>query len=171
MTKQLYWLAIKIFAITTFIGVTNDDVLGRIHLLLSQGRMLTAIMFVGVWGLCLACLMIAAFQPRRLWRWVWAGVITAISFVGFTYFQISQSHLTVFDIASLWAAVDDANRSFSFYFNQVMATFIVSVFGLIALAMKPPRMTKLAQQWLSRLKFAPLLPIGVILGIDRKSVV
>jgi len=165
MTKQLYWLGIKIFAITAFIGITNDDVLGRIHLLLSQGRMLTAIMFVGVWGLCLACLMIAAFQPRRLWRWIWAGIITAISFVGFTYFQVSQSQLTVFDIASLWAAIDDANLSFSFYFNQVVAAFGVSVFGLVALAMKPPRMTKVAQQWLSRLKLAPVLPIGVILGI------
>jgi glucan phosphoethanolaminetransferase (alkaline phosphatase superfamily) len=165
MNKQLFLTAAKIFAITVFVGITNEDVFGRIYLLVSQGRLTTSIMFVGVWGLCMACLTIAAFQPHRIWRWMWAGIITVTSFVGFTYLLVSQSQLTVFDIASLWAAVDDANRSLSFYLNQVILSLVIAVFGFIALAMKPPHLGHLARKWLIRLKYAPVLPIGVILGI------
>jgi len=165
MRQWIVWAALKLLALGTFVWLTNDDFQGRIELLVSQGRLISAVIFVLFWAFCLACLALAAFQPRARWRVFWALVIGGTSFVGYSYMLISGSELTIFDVASLWAARADSGRALSNYSWQIVAGFGAAMFGIAAIAARPPRLGPLAEKVIGALRLTPALPVLAILGI------
>ncbi len=165
MKRKLGWIALKVLAIATFVAATNDGAFDRVNLLLAQSRIFTMVFFLGVWGLCLTCLLIAAFQPRLRWRIFWAASIAVTTFAGYAYMRISHSQLTVFDIASLWSSKADTGRALSFYADQAAIALAVAAFGFLAMVSKPPGLAPLVERALARLNFAPVLPVLVIMGI------
>jgi lipid A ethanolaminephosphotransferase len=165
MNRALSWAGLKAVAILIFVVLTNEGVVSRIHLLIEQERVVTAMMFLGVWGLCLIALLIAAFQPRPTWRWGWAVAIAATSFAGYGYLRATASQLTVYDIASLWVARGDTSRALDAYAPDVAVALAVALFGLFALGVRPPNTGPLPAALVSRLRLVPVLPIAVILGI------
>lgn len=154
----------KTLMIALFVGLTNEGVISRLILLMAQDRYITAVMFLGVWALCLISLFLAAFQPKFRWRLVWAAVIGIASFTGFTYFLVSQSQLTIFDIVSLWAAKADTGRALATYTGPALLALAVTLVGVFSMVL-PAKLSPFLERWISRLRFVPALPVIVITGI------
>jgi hypothetical protein len=70
--KRNLAVAARIFVIALFVISTNSGFVHRISVIFEQGNWSGAIGFIGVWGMCLAALLIAAFQPTLWIRAPWA---------------------------------------------------------------------------------------------------
>lgn len=88
---------LRILALAAFVIFTNDGFLSRVMLLHDQGRLITLAGFIGMWGLSLVALLIAAFQSSVLVRCFWALIIAVTTAAGFAYRHASGSELGIFD--------------------------------------------------------------------------
>jgi lipid A ethanolaminephosphotransferase len=158
-------LALRICAILLFVAVTNVGFTQRVVLVLDQGRLTTLLGFLGLWALSLACLFIAAFQPNRWLRAAWASVIAASTAVGFTFRQASGSDLTIMDVLSLWSARHEAERATEFYGTELVLLLVLLVIGFAVIAAPPAPVGSVKRRWLTRLAWAPILPIACIASI------
>ena len=123
-------VAAKVLAVAAFIIVTNFGFLDRVSLLAQNGRWATLLPFLAVWGLCVAALYVAAFQPRFSVRALWAIPIALSTACAWSYFEASKSDLNVFDVVSLWSARHEASRAAEFYSSQLLTALVVLVAGL-----------------------------------------
>lgn len=158
-------LALKIAAIVAFVLWTNEGFVQRIVLLIGQQRWVTLGGFVGMWGLSLLALLVAAFQPHRLLRYGWAVVIALTTAVAFAYHRASGSEFGVFDALSLWNARHEAGRATEFYSKDLYWLAAVFVLGVVLFAAPPLPRAPFARRWLTRLAFVPALPVIAIAGI------
>src|SRR5690242_2252839 len=81
----------RILALAAFVMFTNGGFLSRVMLLHDQGRLVTLAGFVGMWGLSLAALVVAAFQSNVWVRCFWALIIALTTAAGFAYRHASGS--------------------------------------------------------------------------------
>ena len=102
---------VKLGALAVFVFLTNFGFAERVALLRGSHRWGTLVPFIGVWGLSLAALLIAAFQPSRWIRAFWAGLLAFSGSIAYSYRLASGSELTVFDAISLWGARHEVNRA------------------------------------------------------------
>jgi lipid A ethanolaminephosphotransferase len=158
-------LIIRLTAIATFVVATNPGFLQRVLLLQNQGRWTTLVFFLGVWGLSLAVLLIAAFH-RSVWvRALWAALIAMATAVGFAYQHASGTEFGIFDALSLWSARHEAGRAMEFYGSEMALLAGVVICGFLVLTTPPTIRFAPAQRWLSRLAWTPALPIVLIAAI------
>ncbi len=155
------WMAasLKVVFLGLFIWLTNTGVVERIVLLLDQERLRAVVLYAGLWGGCIACLLIAAFHPRLRWRLFWGAVIAATTFAGYLFMRVSGSQMTVFHAISLWSATADAGRAFTFYQKDVALAAAVAVFGLVVFAAKPPALRPWTDKLMRVLSLAPAGPV------------
>jgi len=163
--KRMALYAIKIAAIAAFLLWTNSGFLQRIALLQAQQRWVTLIGFVGLWGLSLAAVLIAAFQGRRWLRFFWAAVIGITTAVGFAYHRASGTDLGVLDALSLWNARHEATRAAEFYAADFYWLAVVAIVGILVFALPPLPRAPWAQRWLKRFALVPALPVVAIVTI------
>ncbi len=157
--------AIKLAALGIFVWLTNADFPGRIDLLLTQNRYIAVLIFVGFWTFAILCVALAAFQPAARWRVFWALVIGMTSLAGFGFLQVAGSELTVFDIASLWAARADTGRVLGAYTGEIFAGATITLFGMAAIAARPPRLGDHGARIIAKFRLAPVLPVVAIVGV------
>ncbi len=163
--KRVLGFAAKVVAIAVFVWMTNTGFMQRIDLLIGQGRWVTLVGFVGVWGLSLMALLVAAFQGNRWLRVCWAAVIGFTTAVGFVYHKASGSEFGVLDALSLWNARHEAARAAEFYTTDLYWLAAVLVAGVIVFAMPPAPAAGRARRWLARLAWLPALPVVAIAAI------
>lgn len=163
--KHIAGFAGKIVAIAGFVWLTNAGFIQRIDLLIGQGRWVTLVGFVGVWGLSLLALLAAAFQGSRWLRFGWAAVISFTTAVGFAYHKASGSEFGVLDALSLWNARHEAARAAEFYTADLYWLAAVMVAGFIVFAMPPAAVAGRPRRWLTRLAWLPALPVVMIAAI------
>jgi glucan phosphoethanolaminetransferase (alkaline phosphatase superfamily) len=152
-------LALRIGAILIFVAATNDGFVQRALLVVDQGRLTTLAGFLALWGLSLVCLLIAALQPNHWLRAAWTLVIAAGTAAGFAFRQASGSDLTVMDVLSLWSARHEAERAMAFYAGEVVLLLVVLAAGLIVFAAPPVPARSSWRRWLTRLAWAPAVPV------------
>ena len=152
-------LALRVLAVLIFVAATNAGFAQRALLVVDQGRLTTLVGFVGLWALSLACLFIAALQPNPWLRAAWASAIAASTAAGFAFRQASGSELTVMDVLSLWSARHEAGRAMDFYAAEVVLLLVVLALGLIVFASPPVPARSSWRRWLTRLAWAPAIPV------------
>jgi glucan phosphoethanolaminetransferase (alkaline phosphatase superfamily) len=156
----LWAFAARVLAILIFVAATNSGFVQRAVLVVDQGRLITLAGFVGLWALSLACLFIAAFQPNRWVRAAWAVVIASSTAVGFAFRYASGSDLTIMDVLSLWSARHEAERAMDFYASAFILLLVVLVVGIAIFSAPPVPAGAAKRRWLTRLAWAPLVPIA-----------
>ncbi len=166
--KPTNWrgIAIKLMAILALIAVTNFGFFDRIKLLYASDRWFTLIFFLGMWGVSVAALIIASFQPKKIVRMAWAGLLSVSAGIAFMYTSISGSDLSVFDALSLWTAKHEAHRAFEFYRDGLIWSGFVVVGSFIIIASPPipnHRWVRLGLKWLSWTPAVPVLLIAAII--------
>lgn len=161
------WL--KILLVAAFVLFTNFGFLDRIALLVTQNRLGTLAGFFLVWGLSIAAILVAAFQPRWSWRLGWALILAATTASGMGYYAISGSDFTVFDFVSLWSARQEAGRAADFYGGQLLfSAGLVFIAGMVAIGFPASLRSGTARAWMGRLALLPVLPflaIGFIVAM------
>lgn len=154
--------ALKLAALAAFVVWTNSGFLDRVALLVGQTRWVTLIGFVGVWGLSLCALLVAAFQANVWLRAGWAAVIAVTTAAGYAYSRASGSDLGVLDALSLWNARHEAGRAASFYAADIWWLVAAMVVGFAVMTMPPVPKNAFARRWLARAAWLPAFPIAAI---------
>ncbi|MDF2998435.1 MAG: hypothetical protein K0R27_4072 [Xanthobacteraceae bacterium] len=156
---------LSVCAIAIFVLATNSGFTQRIGLLIEQGRLVTLIGYVGVWGLSCLALLAAAFHPSLWVRAGWAALIALTAAVGFAFHKASGNEFTVFDVVSLWNARHEAARAADFY-RQDIHWFALALIGGFAVLMLTPQIPALSRRpWSRALALAPLVPILAMAAI------
>lgn len=154
---------IKLLLLAGFIVLTNFGFWDRVGHLILKERWVTLAVFLLVWGLAVAAVCVAAFQPRWPWRLFWAVIIAVSSTCAAAYYHISGSEFTVFDVVSLWNARHEAGRASSFYGPQLITTLIlVLTAGMAIIAFPATLASARARLWVKRLVLLPVLPAAAI---------
>src|ERR1700687_4472760 len=157
--------AARLAALAAFVLLTNEGFVQRLILLSDQHRWVTFVGFVGMWGLSLAALLIAAFQSKIWLRCGWALLIAFTTAVAFSYRRASGSEFSVFDALSLWNARHEAARAAEFYTSDLYWLVLVLIGGFAVLAVPPVPASEKVKRWLTRLAFVPALPVVAIVAI------
>lgn len=160
-----FLVLLSVCAITIFVVATNSGFTQRIALLIEQGRPVTLIGYVGVWGLSLLALLSAAFHPSLWVRAGWAALIAFTAAVGFAFHMASGNEFTVFDVVSLWNARHEASRAADFYRSDIHWFVIALIGGFAVLVLTPRIAAPLWRRWSRWLAFAPLVPILAMAAI------
>lgn len=158
-TRSAVMAALKVASLAVFVYVTNAGIVDRITLLVDQERYRGLVLYVGLWGFCIGCLLIVAFHPGLRWRVFWATVIAATTFAGYAFMRATDSQLNVFHIVTMWTAFADAGRATSFYARHLVEAFVVALFGFVALTAPPPRLRPLMARGVRLLSISPAIPI------------
>ena len=158
-------LVVRLLAVAGFVALTNPGVMSRVLLLQNQGRWTTLLVFLALWGLSIAALLIAALH-RRLWvRALWGALLATATAVGFAYQHASGTEFGIFDAISLWSARHEAGRAMAFYSAELALFALVLAGGFIVLTAPPAIAAAPLQRWLSRLALAPALPVALIAAV------
>lgn len=152
-------------ALAAFFLLTNTGFVQRVNLLIGQGRLFTLVAYVGVWGLCLAAALAAAFQPSLWVRGAWALVIAFTAAVGFAFHKASGSEFGVLDVVSLWNARHEASRAAQMYSRDLVWFALAAGGGFLALMLAPRLASPAFRRWAPRLALLPALPVLAIAGI------
>jgi glucan phosphoethanolaminetransferase (alkaline phosphatase superfamily) len=161
LVKYATWL--KIALVSGFILLTNTGFLSRIELLLVMSRYDTLIAFLFIWGLAVAAIFAAAFQPRLPGRLFWAVVFAVSTASAVGYSSINGSDFTVFDVVSLWSARQEAGRATEFYgWHLVLSASLVLVAGILVITFPARLKSVTVRRWIGRLVLLPVLPFVAI---------
>ncbi len=165
MPRILVTAALAILGLITIVFVTNFGFLSRVELLAEQNRMMTLVMYCGIWAMALGALFIAAMQPDRPVRLFWALLIAASTAAGQLYYFASGSDLTVFDVVSLWSARHETGRAAAEYTQPVIWAVIMFVSTAAILLAFPSPERPLFRRGLRWLGWTPAVPFAVIAAI------
>lgn len=157
------WL--RLAAIVAFVAVTNQGFLDRTLLLIDQNRPLTLVVFLGIWGLALLALLIAAFQPNPIVRVCWAALFSAATALGYGFRRASGTDLGIMEGITFWALRNDAPRAIEFYATEILVAAAFFVVGCLVLALPPVPEFPAIRHWLNRLKLVPVIPVAVIAAV------
>ena len=71
--------------------------------------------FVALWAAGLVALAATMLLPNFWIRAFWALVIALSGAIGFGFYLVSETELSIFDVVSLWNARHEAGRAMAFY--------------------------------------------------------
>lgn len=165
--RAFRWLVIGLHlaALLAFSVAVNHGFFDRVNLLVEAERFKTLAFYLGIWGISMGALLIAAMQPNRLVRVFWAFVISLSTAAAFGYRMISSSDLSVFDVLSLWTARHEAAIAVDFYRDAGIWSAVVfaACFGLITLV--PVARNGTLNTILKWFGWAPAVPVALIAAI------
>ncbi len=153
---------IGVALLTAFMGLTANGFFDRITLLIAQERVGTLVLYLGVWGVCWVCFLVAAMQPNRIVRWFWACILSLSVAASQGYLLVSGSDLGPFDILSLWAASHELGRAMDQYVSAVVWFGCVFVGSLAVIVFSPTPGLRLWQSHGTKLCWVPALPMALI---------
>jgi glucan phosphoethanolaminetransferase (alkaline phosphatase superfamily) len=158
-------ICVKLTMIAAFVTMTNFGAGDRVQNLIVHGRFTTLVPFLGIWGLAITALLIAAFQPRLTTRLFWAVPLTLSSTAAWVYFEASRADLSVFDILSLWASRSAVGEAANFYNRLIWPAVAVMIFGVAAFSVPPAVRDARFARWMGRMFWVPILPIALIAAV------
>ena len=170
--KPTNWtaIAIKLLALAALVVVTNFGFSDRIQLLYATSRWFTLIFYLGIWGISVSALIVAALQPKKAVRLAWALLLSTSGAVAFFYTSVSGSDLSVFDALSLWTAKHEAHRALAFYQSGFIGAVLVFVANFVIIAAPPVpnhRWFSFGLKWLSWTPAVPVLLIAAIIVLKE----
>ncbi|PLX43761.1 MAG: hypothetical protein C0605_03625 [Hyphomicrobiales bacterium] len=165
--RPLIWLriAVHLGLLLLFAAVTSHGFFDRAALLIENHRMTTLIFYIGVWGVSLGALLIAALQPGRKLRAFWAFVIALSTAAAYGYRYVSASDLSVFDILSLWTARHETELAFSFYREAGLWALLVFAVCFVLIYSVPSSPSRGFNRLLTWFGWAPAVPVCLIAAI------
>lgn len=170
--KPTNWLGIfiKFLALIALVVVTNFGFSDRIIALHAAERWFTLVFYLGMWGVSLVALIIAAFQPNKSLRIAWALLLSVSASIAYMYTSISGSGLSVFDALSLWTAKHEAGRALAFYGTGLFSAAVIFLASFVVIASPPVpngRWLRLGLKWLSWTPAVPVLLMSAIIMIKE----
>ena len=151
--------------LTAFMALTSIGFFARINLLIEQERPGTLIAYLGLWGICWFCLMVAAMQPNRIVRWFWAIALSLSIAASQGYYLISGSELGPYDVLSLWQASHELGRAIDQYVPAAIWFSFVFVTSLAGFLLFPSPRHSLWKAHGSKLCWVPVIPVMLICTI------
>lgn len=159
---------IRLVQLVLLVGLiigTNNGFLDRVDSLFGRQKWLVLSVYVAVWGLSLLCLAIAVLQPNRLLRSIWAVMISLTTAAAYSFYLASGSDLNVYYLLSFWAARHEVGRAVEFYREVGVPVAIVAATFFAVMYLPPTVRGPRLRHYLSKLAWAPILPVIVIAAI------
>ncbi|MCB1477440.1 MAG: sulfatase-like hydrolase/transferase [Rhodobiaceae bacterium] len=157
--------SIALFALLIAVMATTIGFFSRVHLLIAQERPVHLIIYLGIWGFSILCLIAAAMQPNRIVRWFWAITLSVSVAASQFYYDISGSEIGPFDVVSLYQASHEAGRAFDQYAQAAGWPLLIFVFSIAAILAWPASHRPLVRRAATAFCWVPVLPMLVIGGI------
>ncbi len=159
-------IAIKFLALAVLLVATNFGFSERVALLYAAGRWFTLVFYLGMWGVGVVALIIAAFQPNKIVRLIWALLLSVSASTAFMYTSVSGSDLSVFDALSLWVVRFETGRAMDFYGAELawsIAVFIASFYVIASPPTPTDQRLSFGLKWLSWVPAVPVLLMSAII--------
>ncbi len=157
---------VQLAALAAVLVITNPGVVERLHVMLTMSERwwLIVPIFLALWAAGLAALAATMLLPNFWARAFWAFVIALSGAIGFGFYLVSQTELSIFDVVSLWNARHEAGRALAFYQSSLAGAAAIFVVTLIVLVLPPPPLTRFARvrRWLV---VVPLVPIALYASV------
>ena len=160
-----YGIAVKLLALAALVVATNFGFADRIKLLFVSERWFTLIFYLGIWAVSVGALVIAAFQPKKVVRMAWAGLLSVSAGIAFMFGSISGGDLSVFDALSLWTAKHEAHRAMEFYYSGFIWSLLVFLGSFIIIAAPPVPNNRWLQFGLKWFSWTPAVPVLLMAAI------
>jgi glucan phosphoethanolaminetransferase (alkaline phosphatase superfamily) len=152
----------QLAALSLLIAVTNPGVAERLGVLTAHdAKWFVVVLFLALWGIGLAGVVSATLIPNAWLRGFWALTIAASAAVGYGFYAVSQTELSLYDVVSLWNARHEAGRAFAFYQASLFGAAVIFVLSLAFIAVPPPPMPVRIRRWARYLVIVPALPIAI----------
>ncbi len=158
-------IALKLCSVFAFVAVTNPNALTWPSQYIEQGRWLTLAVYLGLWACALTAILIAAFQVNPWVRSFWAVIIALSSAAGFAFYLVSGVEISMFDIASLWAARHEVGRALEFYGSAMAWSALVFLLGFIVIAAPSVNPGAHLRRLWRYLAWAPAFPIVLFAAV------
>ena len=165
IARAIAIVGLKLCGIFVFVAVTNPNALTWPSQYIEQGRWLTLVVYLGLWACALTAILIAAFQVNPWVRSFWAAIIALSSAACFAFYLVSGVEISMFDIASLWAARHELGRALEFYGSAMAWSALVFLFGFIVIAAPSVRPGAPLRRLLRYLAWAPAFPIMLFAAV------
>jgi lipid A ethanolaminephosphotransferase len=148
---------IKYVSFFIFIIASNMVFFDRVSDMISLGKYKNLILFLGVWSVCLAGMIISLQLKNQKVRVAIGGVFVINSILGMTYYAVGKHYLSYQDIELLWISRANAGDAIGFYLKEMLNPSIIGIFGIIAYVI--PSMDKLSikKTWTIVFSIAPIL--------------
>ena len=150
----------QLAALAAILIITNPGVVERLGVILTMNERWWLIMpiFLALWAAGLVALAATMLLPNIWARVFWAFVIALSGAIGFGFYLVSETELSIFDVVSLWNARHEAGRALAFYQSSLAGAAAIFVVTLILLVLPPPPLRRFARarRWLV---VVPLVPI------------
>ena len=150
----------QLAALAAILIITNPGVIERLDVLLTMNERwwLMVPIFLALWAAGLVALAATIMLPNLWVRAFWAFIIALSGAVGFGFYLVSETELSIFDVVSLWNARHEAGRALAFYQSSLAEAAAIFVVTLILLVLPPPPIMRFAgaRRWLV---VVPLVPI------------
>ena len=154
----------KLALLLLYVALTNPSVPARLRELAGREEYPALVVFLAIWAVSLACLVAACFLPRLGWRLLWAVPIALSVFAGEAFSHIARSRLTLDDALILWVERARWGDAVMAYGGWLARAGFAAVAGVLVLSL-PARLPERATQILSRLWWAPAVPMALILAV------
>ena len=158
------WI-VQLLLLFVLVYLTNHGFVDRLDGMIRRDKWLILSVFVSVWGLSLLCMAIAAQQPNRAVRLFWALVISLTTCAAHSFYLASGADLSIFYALSFWTARHEAGRALEFYQDVGVWVAVVLVAFLVVMYLPPTTQSERARRILSRLAWAPAIPIILMAAI------
>lgn len=152
---------IKLIGLIIFIIGTNFEIFSRLADMLERKRYVSLLIFMGIWGLSLLCLLSVCFTKKSPVRIVLGALIAVSSFCGMLYLSIGGHALNYMDMELLWISRAHSMKALDYYFPKLFIPAAWAIFGFIIILL-PSSLPKKIQQYIKKLIFLTPLPYVIL---------
>ena len=156
---------LRLAALFLLVYATNHGFSHRIERLFVQEKWLVLAIFLAVWGLSILCMVVAALQPNRLLRALWAAVIALSTAGAHGFYLVSGADFTVYDAMSMWNARHEAGRAIEFFQSAGIWALLVLIASYVIFVASPVPRQAVVRRYLHRLSWVPAVAIGLMAAI------
>ena len=155
-------LAVKLALLAGVLVLTNPGVGARMVFLATDNRLLTLLIFSGLWLCALAAMVTAAFHPRPGVRLLWAVPVSVAGAAAYGYHVAQGAEFFIYDLLNFWSARHEVGRAATFFANAIIPAVAVFAVSLLAFAMPPGFFSSAGGHWKRLAAIAPVAPILLI---------
>jgi len=174
LMKRGILLTLKCGLLLLLVLITNQGFGDRLRVLVSDQRLLSLAIFIFIWMISVATLLVIAFLPGIAVRALWAIPLGIASAAGYGYYIVQGAEFTIFDVLNFWVSSDDAGNAYNYFSDAIRSATFIFVLFVVAIVMPPSsrtlRHTLKARYWSPLLPVLPVLLIaGVVVMRDGKG--
>jgi len=165
--------SLKIVALLTFVYLTNEGFMSRLHYLIDYKNYTTLAVFGVLWFFSILVMLSVCFHQKTLIRVFWAIVIAFTTAVSYGFYAAGGSELDVLDVLELWQARHETGRAFEHFRPALIKASIIALFGFIILAYPMPKVSHKNHKLLGLSWLLPIIPVVIfccLIFIDNCTV-